>query len=53
MQSCLLMQTFVFIYSPFYGEDFYFEIPRPFQCLSFYVYAKSVFQRELPVGKLH
>uniref|UniRef100_A0A667YQ62 RAS p21 protein activator 2 n=1 Tax=Myripristis murdjan TaxID=586833 RepID=A0A667YQ62_9TELE len=22
--------------SPFYGEDFYFEIPRPFQCLSFY-----------------
>lgn len=38
--------------SPFYGEDFYFEIPRPFQCLSFYVYAKSVFQRELPVGKV-
>uniref|UniRef100_A0A667Z765 RAS p21 protein activator 2 n=1 Tax=Myripristis murdjan TaxID=586833 RepID=A0A667Z765_9TELE len=24
--------------SPFYGEDFYFEIPRPFQCLSFYVH---------------
>ncbi|KAL3057014.1 hypothetical protein OYC64_007488 [Pagothenia borchgrevinki] len=38
--------------SPFYGEDFYFEIPRPFQCLSFYVYAKSVFQRDLPVGKV-
>ncbi|XP_056298065.1 ras GTPase-activating protein 2-like [Pseudoliparis swirei] len=38
--------------SPFYGEDFYFEIPRPFQCLSFYIYAKSVFQRELPVGKV-
>ncbi|XP_072317901.1 ras GTPase-activating protein 2 [Eucyclogobius newberryi] len=38
--------------SPFYGEDFYFEIPRPFQCLSFYVYAKSVFQRELPIGKV-
>ncbi|XP_066540934.1 ras GTPase-activating protein 2 [Hoplias malabaricus] len=38
--------------SPFYGEDFYFEIPRPFQCLSFYVYAKSVFQREQPVGKV-
>ncbi|XP_067102231.1 ras GTPase-activating protein 2 isoform X1 [Osmerus mordax] len=38
--------------SPFYGEDFYFEIPRPFQCLSFYVYAKSVFQRDLPVGKI-
>ncbi|KAM7399325.1 hypothetical protein PAMP_018605 [Pampus punctatissimus] len=38
--------------SPFYGEDFYFEIPRPFQCLSFYVYAKSIFQRDLPVGKV-
>uniref|UniRef100_A0A3Q3WI15 Uncharacterized protein n=1 Tax=Mola mola TaxID=94237 RepID=A0A3Q3WI15_MOLML len=38
--------------SPFYGEDFYFEIPRPFQCLSFYVYAKSVFQREQAVGKV-
>ena len=37
--------------SPFYGEDFYFEIPRPFQCLSFYVYFKSVFQRDLPVGE--
>ncbi|KAG5836968.1 hypothetical protein ANANG_G00234280 [Anguilla anguilla] len=37
--------------SPFYGEDFYFEIPRPFQYLSFYVYAKSVF-RDLPVGKV-
>uniref|UniRef100_A0AAR2IUF9 RAS p21 protein activator 2 n=1 Tax=Pygocentrus nattereri TaxID=42514 RepID=A0AAR2IUF9_PYGNA len=39
-------------FSPFYGEDFYFEIPRPFQCLSFHVYAKSVFQREQPVGKV-
>uniref|UniRef100_A0AAY4CPQ4 RAS p21 protein activator 2 n=1 Tax=Denticeps clupeoides TaxID=299321 RepID=A0AAY4CPQ4_9TELE len=38
--------------SPLYGEDFYFEIPRPFQCLSFYVYAKGVFQRDLPVGKV-
>uniref|UniRef100_A0A674DNS0 RAS p21 protein activator 2 n=1 Tax=Salmo trutta TaxID=8032 RepID=A0A674DNS0_SALTR len=39
-------------FSPFYGEDFYFEIPRPFQCLSFYVFAKGVFQRDLPVGKV-
>lgn len=42
----------VLCFSPFYGEDFYFEIPRPFQCLSFYVYAKSMFQiRDLPVGQ--
>uniref|UniRef100_A0A6Q2XJG5 RAS p21 protein activator 2 n=1 Tax=Esox lucius TaxID=8010 RepID=A0A6Q2XJG5_ESOLU len=39
-------------FSPLYGEDFYFEIPRPFQCLSFYVFAKGVFQRDLPVGKV-
>ncbi|XP_052008213.1 ras GTPase-activating protein 2-like [Xyrauchen texanus] len=38
--------------SPFFGEDFYFEIPRPFQCLSFYVYAKSMFLRDIPVGKV-
>ncbi|XP_051952600.1 ras GTPase-activating protein 2-like isoform X2 [Xyrauchen texanus] len=38
--------------SPFFGEDFYFEIPRPFQCLSFYVYAKGIFLRDLPVGKV-
>ncbi|KAK2848210.1 hypothetical protein Q7C36_009892 [Tachysurus vachellii] len=38
--------------SPFYGEDFYFEIPRPFHCLSFYVYAKTMFQRELTIGKV-
>ncbi|XP_008423644.1 ras GTPase-activating protein 2 [Poecilia reticulata] len=38
--------------TPFYGEDFFFEIPRPFQFLSFYVYAKGVFQRDLPVGKV-
>ncbi|XP_056622421.1 ras GTPase-activating protein 2 isoform X1 [Triplophysa dalaica] len=38
--------------SPFYGEDFYFEIPRPFQCLSFYVYTKSMFQKDQPVGKV-
>ncbi|KAI2653955.1 Ras GTPase-activating protein 2 [Labeo rohita] len=40
--------------SPFYSEDFYFEIPRPFQCLSFYVYAKSMFQirGDIPVGKV-
>lgn len=37
--------------SPFYGEDFYFEIPRAFQYLSFYVYATTVIPRALPIGK--
>ncbi|XP_042313443.1 ras GTPase-activating protein 2 isoform X3 [Sceloporus undulatus] len=38
--------------SPFFGEDFYFEIPRIFQCLSFYVYDKNVLQRDLRIGKV-
>lgn len=48
----LWLTVSVLCFSPFYGEDFYFEIPRPFQCLSFYVYAKTMFQiRDLPVGQ--
>ncbi|EMP40335.1 Ras GTPase-activating protein 2 [Chelonia mydas] len=38
--------------SPFFGEEFYFEIPRTFQCLSFYIYDKSVLQRVLRIGKV-
>ncbi|XP_078522521.1 ras GTPase-activating protein 2 isoform X1 [Lissotriton helveticus] len=38
--------------SPFYGEDFYFDIPRNFQFLSFYVFDKSVLQRDLRIGKV-
>ncbi|CAI5775623.1 ras GTPase-activating protein 2 isoform X1 [Podarcis raffonei] len=38
--------------SPFFGEEFYFEIPRTFQCLSFYIYEKSVLQRDLRIGKV-
>ncbi|XP_053090905.1 ras GTPase-activating protein 2 isoform X2 [Pangasianodon hypophthalmus] len=54
-KPCAVLHFLMFLYvcfSPFYGEDFYFEIPRPFQCLSFYVYAKSVFQRDLTIGKV-
>ncbi|XP_061492867.1 ras GTPase-activating protein 2 isoform X1 [Rhineura floridana] len=38
--------------SPFFGEEFFFEIPRTFQCLSFYIYDKSVLQRDLRIGKV-
>ncbi|XP_062988235.1 ras GTPase-activating protein 2 [Elgaria multicarinata webbii] len=38
--------------SPFFGEEFYFEIPRIFQCLSFYIYDKNVLQRDLRIGKV-
>ncbi|XP_007502175.2 ras GTPase-activating protein 2 isoform X2 [Monodelphis domestica] len=38
--------------SPFYSEEFYFEIPRTFQYLSFYIYDKSVLQRDLRIGKV-
>ncbi|XP_031999328.1 ras GTPase-activating protein 2 isoform X1 [Hylobates moloch] len=38
--------------SPFFSEEFYFEIPRTFQYLSFYVYDKNVLQRDLRIGKV-
>ncbi|XP_012580377.1 PREDICTED: ras GTPase-activating protein 2 isoform X5 [Condylura cristata] len=38
--------------SPFFSEEFYFEIPRAFQYLSFYVYDKNVLQRDLRIGKV-
>ncbi|XP_029471588.1 ras GTPase-activating protein 2 [Rhinatrema bivittatum] len=38
--------------SPFYSEDFFFEIPRSFQYLSFYIYDKSVLQRDIRIGKV-
>ncbi|XP_053316538.1 ras GTPase-activating protein 2 [Spea bombifrons] len=38
--------------NPFYGEDFYFEIPRTFHSLSFYIYDKSLLQRDLRIGKV-
>nr|XP_033814354.1 ras GTPase-activating protein 2 [Geotrypetes seraphini] len=38
--------------SPFYNEDFFFEIPRTFQYLSFYIYDKSVLQRDIRIGKV-
>uniref|UniRef100_A0A8C3LRN1 RAS p21 protein activator 2 n=1 Tax=Chrysolophus pictus TaxID=9089 RepID=A0A8C3LRN1_CHRPC len=37
--------------SPYFGEEFYFEIPRTFQWLSFYIYDKSVLQKDLRIGK--
>ncbi|KAL8187812.1 UNVERIFIED_CONTAM: Ras GTPase-activating protein 2 [Gekko kuhli] len=38
--------------SPFFGEEFYFDVPRTFQFLSFYIYDKSVIQRDLRIGKV-
>uniref|UniRef100_A0A8C3LP27 RAS p21 protein activator 2 n=1 Tax=Chrysolophus pictus TaxID=9089 RepID=A0A8C3LP27_CHRPC len=39
--------------SPYFGEEFYFEIPRTFQWLSFYIYDKSVLQKDLRIGKVN
>uniref|UniRef100_A0A8C2Y9V6 RAS p21 protein activator 2 n=1 Tax=Coturnix japonica TaxID=93934 RepID=A0A8C2Y9V6_COTJA len=38
--------------SPYFGEEFLFEIPRTFQWLSFYIYDKSVLQKDLRIGKV-
>ncbi|PKU47910.1 ras gtpase-activating protein 2 [Limosa lapponica baueri] len=42
----------VFLFSPYFGEEFYFEIPRTFQWLSFYIYDKSVLQKDMRIGKV-
>lgn len=44
------MSFLPFLPSPFFSEEFYFEIPRTFQYLSFYVYDKNVLQRDLRIG---
>lgn len=36
--------------SPFYGEDFYCEIPRSFRHLSFYIFDRDVFRRDSSIG---
>uniref|UniRef100_A0A4W3JKW0 RAS p21 protein activator 3 n=1 Tax=Callorhinchus milii TaxID=7868 RepID=A0A4W3JKW0_CALMI len=37
---------------PFYGEDFYCEIPRSFRYLSFYIFDRDVFRRDSIIGKV-
>ncbi|KAK3530161.1 hypothetical protein QTP86_017731 [Hemibagrus guttatus] len=37
---------------PFYGEDFYCEIPRSFRQLSFYLFDRDVFRRDSSIGKV-
>uniref|UniRef100_A0A3B4C1B5 RAS p21 protein activator 3 n=1 Tax=Pygocentrus nattereri TaxID=42514 RepID=A0A3B4C1B5_PYGNA len=37
---------------PFYGEDFYCEIPRNFRHLSFYIFDRDVFRRDSSIGKV-
>uniref|UniRef100_A0A3Q2L954 RAS p21 protein activator 3 n=1 Tax=Equus caballus TaxID=9796 RepID=A0A3Q2L954_HORSE len=37
---------------PFYGEDFYCEIPRRFRQLAFYIFDRDVFRRASIIGKV-
>ncbi|XP_078694810.1 ras GTPase-activating protein 3-like isoform X2 [Branchiostoma floridae x Branchiostoma belcheri] len=37
--------------SAFFGEEFQFEVPRPFRVLSFYVYEKDLLKRDSCLGK--
>lgn len=39
--------------SPFYGEDFYCEIPRSFRHLAFYIFDRDVFRRDSIIGMMH
>uniref|UniRef100_A0A8C7MV07 C2 domain-containing protein n=1 Tax=Oncorhynchus kisutch TaxID=8019 RepID=A0A8C7MV07_ONCKI len=44
--------VFFLLRSPFYGEDFYCEIPRSFRHLSFYIFDRDVFRRDSSIGKV-
>lgn len=46
---CICM-LFFSLPSPFYGEDFYCEIPRTFRHLSFYIFDRDVFRRDSIIG---
>lgn len=46
-----MMLYFVYLSSPFYGEDFYCEIPRSFRHLSFYIFDRDVFRRDSIIGR--
>eukprot|EP00058_Branchiostoma_floridae_P007819 XP_002593307.1 hypothetical protein BRAFLDRAFT_83855 [Branchiostoma floridae] len=37
--------------SAFFGEEFQFEVPRPFRVLSFYLYEKDLLKRDSCLGK--
>ncbi|XP_072556910.1 ras GTPase-activating protein 3-like isoform X1 [Paramormyrops kingsleyae] len=37
---------------PFYGEEFFCEIPRSFRQLSFYIFDRDVFKRDSSIGKV-
>uniref|UniRef100_A0AAZ3QW65 C2 domain-containing protein n=1 Tax=Oncorhynchus tshawytscha TaxID=74940 RepID=A0AAZ3QW65_ONCTS len=47
-----LCSFFFLLRSPFYGEDFYCEIPRSFRHLSFYIFDRDVFRRDSSIGKV-
>lgn len=49
--SCHSADVYLFVSrSPFYGEDFYCEIPRSFRHLSFYIFDRDVFRRDSIIG---
>uniref|UniRef100_A0A671PMF6 Ras GTPase-activating protein 3-like n=1 Tax=Sinocyclocheilus anshuiensis TaxID=1608454 RepID=A0A671PMF6_9TELE len=53
--GCIVNNDVLYIayqFDPFYGEDFYCEIPRSFRHLSFYIFDRDVFRRDSSIGKV-
>ena len=43
---------FIFYYSPFFGEDVHFEVPRDFRSLCFYLYDTDLIGKDTVLGKV-
>ena len=43
---------FFFFYSPFFGEDVHFEVPRDFRTLCFYLFDTDLIGKDTVLGKV-
>lgn len=49
---CVINVTFFFFYSPFFGEDVHFEVPRDFRTLCFYLFDTDLIGKDTVLGKV-
>ena len=49
-KPCMSLMYFILIDSPFFGDEYNFDIPRKFRFLSFYVYDRERSRKQDKVG---
>lgn len=53
--KCVTFSSFFFFflfYSPFFGEDVHFEVPRDFRTLCFYLFDTDLIGKDTVLGKV-